>query len=369
MTRMNQGRIEIGGADTASRVETRASGGGAPSGGSPALSIVIPAYDEAGNVGPLLEEVRREADALGRSYEIVVVNDGSRDGTDRALDELARGDARIRVIHFASNFGQTAALAAGLEAATGDVIITMDGDRQNDPSEMRRLIEKLDEGHACVSGWRRDRHDDALRSFASRVANRLISKATSLPLHDYGCTLKAYRRDALDPSQLYGEMHRFLPVYVRARGGSVAEIVVRHRPRVVGVSKYGFSRIPRVLADLALVRLLFKYRTRPSHLFAKVAGYLFAAGALVGGYGVMRGLGKAPILDVPVLLAAVLGVGSLALVGIGLCCELVMRNHFYVLGRRPWRIARTVNLPDPAATGTVSDRTAPTAAVQGHAAL
>ncbi|MCG3129725.1 MAG: Dodecaprenyl-phosphate galacturonate synthase [Phycisphaerae bacterium] len=369
MTRLNQGRIETGGADSASRAETRAPGAAAPSGGSPALSIVIPAYDEAGNVGPLLEEVRHEADALGRSYEIVVVNDGSRDGTDRALDELARRDARIRVIHFASNFGQTAALAAGLEAAAGDVIITMDGDRQNDPSEMRRLIEKLEEGYACVSGWRRDRHDDALRSFASRAANRMISKATSLPLHDYGCTLKAYRRDALDPSQLYGEMHRFLPVYVRARGGAVAEIVVRHRPRVVGVSKYGFSRIPRVLADLALVRLLFKYRTRPSHLFAKVAGYLVAAGALVGGYGVVRGLGKAPILDVPLLLAAVLGVGSLILVGIGLCCELVMRNHFYVLGRRPWRIARTVNLPDAAGAASAQVRTSPAGSAQGGAAF
>lgn len=311
------------------------------------LSVVVPVFNEVDNVGPLIDEIRAEADRLGGPYEIVMVNDGSRDGTDLALDQLALRLSQLKVVHFSANFGQTAALAAGLEHARGDVVITMDGDRQNDPSEMGRLLAKLDEGYACVSGWRRDRHDKPLRSFASRVANRLIARATSLDIHDYGCTLKAYRRGALDSSQLYGEMHRFLPVYVKARGGDVAEIVVRHRPRVAGVSKYGFSRIPRVLADLALVRLLFKYRTRPSHLFAKVAAYLFVAAMFLALSALVQKMSGGVFFGGPLIMAAVLGSTSLLLVGLGLCCELVMRNHFYVLGRRPWHIARTVNVPAP----------------------
>lgn len=322
------------------------------------LSVVIPVFNEVDNVGPLIDEIRAEAERLGGPYEIIMVNDGSRDGTDVLLDRLAARLPQLKVIHFSANFGQTAALAAGLEHARGDVIVTMDGDRQNDPSEMGRLLARLDEGYACVSGWRRDRHDKPLRSFASRVANRLIACATSLDLHDYGCTLKAYRRGALDPSQLYGEMHRFLPLYVKARGGEVAEIVVRHRPRVAGVSKYGFSRIPRVLADLALVRLLFKYRTRPSHLFAKVAAYLFVAAMLLALVAVGQKLFGGVFFSAPLVMATVLGATSLLLIGVGLCCELVMRNHFYVLGRRPWHIARTLNLAAPSPDGS-SGQSAP----------
>lgn len=333
------------------------------------LSIVVPAYNEVDNVRPLSAEIRAAAEALGRAYEVIFVDDGSRDGTGELLDQLAADDARLKVVHFAANFGQTAALAAGLEAARGEIIITMDGDRQNDPAEMRRLLAKLEEGYACVSGWRRDRHDDALRSFASRLANRLISKATSLPLHDYGCTLKAYRRTALDPSQLYGEMHRFLPVYVKNRGGEIAEIAVNHRPRVAGTSKYGFSRVPRVLADLALVRLLFKYRTRPVHLFAKVAAYLFVLALLLACLAMLRWIKGGAFLDAPLVLAAILSVGSLLLVGVGLCCELVMRNHFYVLGRRPWRIVRTVNLQPGNEGETAPVASAGGAAPSGGAAL
>jgi hypothetical protein len=176
------------------------------------------------------------------------------------------------------------------------------------------------------------------------MANGLISKATSLRLHDYGCTLKAYRGDALDPTVLFGEMHRFLPVYVRARGGRVCEMVVRHHPRTAGRSKYGLSRTGRVLADLALVRLLFKYRTRPVHLFAKVGQYMVSAAVLFGLVALVGRLWKGtPLLGGAFLTAVVLCVGAVILVGVGLCCELVMRNHFHVLGRRPWRIERRLN--------------------------
>jgi len=319
------------------------------------LSVVIPVYDEIENVEPLTASILREADALDLRYEVIFVDDGSRDGTAAVLDRLAAEHRQVKVIHFAANFGQTAALAAGLEAATGAAVVTMDGDRQNDPADIGPLLARLAEGYGCVSGWRRDRQDSAIRRWPSVIANRLISKATSLPLHDYGCTIKAYRGDALDPSQLYGEMHRFLPVYVRARGGKVCEQVVRHHPRTAGRSKYGISRTARVMADLALVRLLFKYRTRPVHLFAKVAQYLVLTAAFFGLLGLLFWLFSAsPLLGTPFLAAVVLCVGALVLVGIGLCCELVMRNHFYVLGRRPWRIERTVNFQGSTpATGEV----------------
>ncbi|MHC4090169.1 MAG: glycosyltransferase family 2 protein [Planctomycetota bacterium] len=247
------------------------------------LSVVVPVYDEVDNVAPLTADIVREVQALHLDYEIIFVNDGSADGTTAALDELAAKYPNVKVIHFAGHYGQTAALTAGIEAAGGTKIVTMDGDRQNDPADIGPLLARLDDGYACVSGWRRDRQDTAMRRWPSIIANRVISKATSLRLHDYGCTIKAYRSNALDPSVLYGEMHRFLPVYVRARGGKVCEMVVRHHPRTAGVSKYGISRTARVLADLALVRLLFKYRTRPVHLFAKVAQYLVLTAVAFGG--------------------------------------------------------------------------------------
>ena len=322
------------------------------------LSVVVPVFNEVDNVAPLAADIVREVGALELRYEVVFVNDGSTDGTTKVLDDLAAKYPAVRVIHFAANFGQTAALTAGLEAARGASVVTMDGDRQNDPVDIGPLLAKLSEGYGCVSGWRRDRQDSAIRRWPSRVANRIISKATSLRLHDYGCTIKAYRRDSLDPSQLYGEMHRFLPVYVRARGGRVCEMVVRHHPRTAGQSKYGISRTARVLADLALVRLLFKYRTRPVHMFAKAAQYLVLTAVFFGLLGLVLWAARdAPLLGVPFLTAVVLCVGAFALVGVGLCCELVMRNHFYVLGRRPWKVERLVNFsraPAPGAGAAVA---------------
>lgn len=318
------------------------------------LSIVIPVHNEEDNVGPLAADLIREVVALNLGYEVIFVNDGSVDGTARALDELADRHPVVRVIHLAANFGQTAALAAGIEAASGQNLVTMDGDRQNDPADIGPLLAKLAQGYACVSGWRRDRQDTWIRRWPSMLANRLISEATSLRLHDYGCTIKAYRGDALDPSVLYGEMHRFLPVYVQARGGRVCEMVVRHHPRTAGTSKYGLSRTARVLADLALVRLLFKYRTRPVHLFAKAAQYLVLTAVLFGMLAAgLKIWGGAPLLGGAFLTAVILCVGALMLVAVGLCCELVMRNHFYVLGRRPWRIERRVNFT---AAGSSTDQ-------------
>ena len=242
------------------------------------LSVVIPIYDEADNVQPLVEDILREVSALDMSFEIILVNDGSRDGSGERLDAAAKAHPEVKVIHFAHNCGQTLALAAGMHEAQGRTIVCMDGDRQNDPADIGPLVEKLDEGYACVSGWRQDRRDTGLRQFVSRVANTIVGRITGVDVHDLGCTLKAYRADALEPRELFGEMHRFLAPYVAARGGRVAEMVVRHHPRTAGVSKYGMGRIARVVADMLLIQVLFQYRTRPSHLLAKMAQYMVVSG-------------------------------------------------------------------------------------------
>ena len=207
------------------------------------LSIIIPAYNEAANVGPLHESLVRSLDPLGQPYEIVFVNDGSLDGTDRALDAIAAADPRVKVVHFRRNFGQTAAMMAGIRYASGDVLIPMDGDGQNDPADIARLLDKLEEGFDVVSGWRQDRKDAPLaRNLPSRVANWLISRISGVRLHDYGCSLKAYRREVLKDVKLYGEMHRFIPILAHWRGARCAEVVTKHHPRRFGVSKYGLSR-------------------------------------------------------------------------------------------------------------------------------
>ncbi len=311
------------------------------------LSVVVPLYNERDNIHPLVEDLLRELDRMGRSHEIILVNDGSVDGSDEVLDQLAAGNPRVKVIHFAHNCGQTLALAAGMDESSGEVIVTLDGDRQNDPADIEPLLKKLDEGYACVSGWRRDRHDGGLRTFVSRVANRIINGLAGAPIHDLGCTLKAYRADALDPAELFGETHRFLPLFVMARGGRVGEIVVRHHPRTAGVSKYGFGRISRVVSDILLVRMLLKYRTRPSHLTARLAQSMVVAGLCVFLLGMILAWRFGGMFGwAGLFVACGLAVGAVIVTAIGWCCELVMRNRYWITGQRPWRIARRINF-DP----------------------
>jgi glycosyltransferase involved in cell wall biosynthesis len=315
------------------------------------LSVVIPIYNEADNVAPLVDDVLRAVRALGRRFELILVNDGSRDGSTERLDAAAAAHPEVRVIHFAFNCGQTLALAAGMHEARGAVIVCLDGDRQNDPADIGMLLAKLDEGYACVSGWRRDRQDTGLRRLVSRAANALIQRVAGVPVHDLGCTLKAYRAGAIDPRELFGEMHRFLPLYVVGRGGRVAELVVKHHPRTAGVSKYGFNRTARVIADLLLVRALFKYRTRPSHLLAKLAQYLVAAGGavFVGSLG-MQALTGWYVWPWGFLSALILGVGACVILSVGVCCELVMRSRYALGDRLPWVVARRVNFGPPEPT-------------------
>jgi glycosyltransferase involved in cell wall biosynthesis len=215
----------------------------APTRAPPEISVAIPIFNEELNIPILYERIRGSMDALGRSWELILVNDGSRDHSAERLDSVAATDGRVTVIHLSRNYGQTAALMAGLDHARGDIIVPMDGDLQNDPSDIGRLLAKLEEGFDVVSGWRRDRKDAAFkRNLPSRLANDLISKVSGVHLHDYGCSLKAYRRDVLEGVRLYGEMHRFVPIYAAWNGARVGEIEVTHHPRVHGESKYGLER-------------------------------------------------------------------------------------------------------------------------------
>lgn len=245
----------------------------------PEISVVVPLYNEASNVDALHGELTAVLRDLDRPYELILVDDGSTDGTFEALAALHGRDPRVVVIRFRRNFGQTAAFAAGFDRARGRVIVTLDGDLQNDPRDLPALVARLEDGFDIVSGWRRERADRWLtRRVPSQCANRLISLVTGVKLHDYGCSLKAYRAAAIKPVPLYGELHRFIPALASARGARIAEMVVSHRPRRSGASKYGLSRIGRVLLDLLLVKFLVSYATRPLRMFGP-------PGLLLGGAG------------------------------------------------------------------------------------
>jgi glycosyltransferase involved in cell wall biosynthesis len=232
------------------------------------LSIIIPVYNEADNIHPLHEKLSGTLDTLGRPYEIIIVDDGSKDQTAARLKEVAQADNRVKVIHLRRNFGQTPAMMAGIDAASGDILIPMDGDLQNDPADIPKLLAKLEEGYDVVSGWRKDRQDHPLkRNLPSRVANFLISTISGVHLHDYGCSLKAYRKEIIKGVKLYGEMHRFVPIYATWQGAKVTEVGVTHYPRVHGVSKYGFERTVKVILDLMVVKFLDKYAQKPMYLF------------------------------------------------------------------------------------------------------
>ncbi|HMP72634.1 MAG TPA: glycosyltransferase family 2 protein [Kiritimatiellia bacterium] len=240
------------------------------------LSVVVPVYNEEESVDTLCQSLHNALSGLGRTYEVVLVDDGSRDATWEKLKAMAAKLPGFHLIRFRRNFGQTAAMSAGFHAAQGDVIITLDADLQNDPSDIPLLLAKMEEGYDVVSGWRKDRKDTFInRKLPSMIANGLISKITGVDLHDYGCTLKAYRREVIKQVHLYGEMHRFIPALASWVGGSIAEVAVQHHPRRFGTSKYGISRTFRVILDLLTVKFLLHYSTRPIHIFGKIGG-LFA---------------------------------------------------------------------------------------------
>jgi glycosyltransferase involved in cell wall biosynthesis len=311
------------------------------------FSIVVPIYNEQENINELYGAIVTALDPIDPCYEIIMVDDGSRDGSFHALQRLASRDERLRVIRFRRNFGQTAAMAAGFDAARGDIIIPMDGDLQNDPADIPRLIEKLHEGYDVVSGWRNDRKDTFVtRKIPSILANALISSFTGVHLHDYGCTLKAYRREVLDGINLYGEMHRFVPALASQVGARVTEIPVRHHHRRHGVSKYGISRTVRVILDLMTVKFLLAYSTKPIQLFGKWGLYTLLAGFLSGGMTIYMKLfehlsmNRNPLL---ILTAFLLFMGVQFIV-LGLLGEVNARTYYEAQGKPIYVIREKVNL-------------------------
>ena len=294
------------------------------------VSVVIPVYNEEGNIDRLYQELTAALEDIGRDFEVVAINDGSSDRTYDMLNDVQAKDARWHIIHFRRNFGQTAAMAAGFDAARGEVVITIDADLQNDPRDIQRILDKFAKGFDIVSGWRQDRKEPLfLRRIPSMIANRLISRATGIRLHDYGCTLKAYHFDVAKGVQLYGELHRFIPALASQMGVRVAEIPVKDRARKWGSSKYGFSRTFKVILDLIAVIFLLSYFNRPLYVFG-------AAGILVGAVGSLLGLyltvfklltenkiGDRPLLQLSVLLV-VLGV---QFVSTGIVADMIMRTY------------------------------------------
>ncbi len=308
----------------------------------PEISVVIPLFNEQANVEPLLAELLAALSALERRFEVICVDDGSADGTFAALTRVVEREPALRVIRFRRNFGQTAAMSAGIEAARGDVIVPMDGDLQNDPADIGPLLAELERGHDVVSGWRRERKDREFgRKFPSRVANRLISAVSGVRLHDYGCSLKAYRREVLDGVRLYGEMHRFIPVYASWQGARVTEMVVNHRRRHTGRSKYGLERTLKVVLDLLVVKFLASFMTRPIYLFGG-AGLLALLCGLVafGAALVYKVTGRKDLVETPLpLLAVAFALAGIICLLMGLLAELVVRTYYESQGKRPYVIA------------------------------
>jgi glycosyltransferase involved in cell wall biosynthesis len=305
------------------------------------LSIIIPIFNEAENIGPLYAQLKAVLEGLGRSYEIIAVDDGSSDRSFAILQDLCTEDGHLKVIRFRRNFGQTAAFAAGFDHSQGEVVITMDADLQNDPADIPLLLAKVDEGFDVVSGWRVDRQDPFLsRRLPSMIANGLISQVTGVHLHDYGCSLKAYRREVVKGVQLYGELHRFIPALSSWMGVSVAEVPVRHHARRFGKSKYGISRTIRVILDLITVRFLLSYSTRPIQIFGGLGALSFGLGTAFGVYLAFvklvlgQDIGTRPLLQLAVLLMLV----GVQLVSMGLLGELVVRVYYEAQGKRIYMV-------------------------------
>jgi glycosyltransferase involved in cell wall biosynthesis len=293
----------------------------------PDLSVIVPLYNEEENVGPLYRAIIDALDPLGMAYEILFVDDGSRDATFAKAKQLAEGDPRLRVIRFRKNYGQTPAMAAGIEHAKGRVLVTMDGDLQNDPADIPRFLEKIDEGNDIVCGWRHKRQDKLItRKIPSVVANWIIGKITKVPIKDNGCSLKAYRADVIKSIPLYSDMHRFIPAMTSMAGTSVAELKVNHFARKFGVSKYGISRIYKVIIDLLVIKTLLAFSTKPMHLFAAVG----LASMVLGGsilFGAASGLYRGGSVDFMLASGGLLFlILSFYLILVGFLCELINKT-------------------------------------------
>jgi glycosyltransferase involved in cell wall biosynthesis len=314
------------------------------------LSVVIPIKDEKANLPPLHERLCAALDPTGLAWEAVIVDDGSIDGSFAVLEELAARDPRVKVVRLRRNFGQTAALQAGIDWASGDVIATMDGDLQNDPADLPRLLDKLGEGYDAVMGLRAKRQDHfVIRKLPSWMGNWLIRKVTGTPIRDLGCTLRVMRRELAESLPLYGEMHRYVAVLLQQSGARLAQVPVNHHPRTAGKTKYGLSRSVRVVLDLMTITFLGSYLTRPMHVFGLAGLVSMALGALVLAltYAMKLHSGIFMTGNPLLLLSAMLELVGVQFISIGLLGELLTRTYFESQGKTPYAVRNTLNLDAP----------------------
>jgi glycosyltransferase involved in cell wall biosynthesis len=318
----------------------------------PDVSVFLPVFNEEPNLLPLHAKLNEALKALGRSAEIVYVDDGSTDGSLKILSQLAEMDPRVRVVALRRNYGQTAAMAAGIDAASGKVLIPMDADLQNDPADITRLLDKLDEGYDVVSGWRKNRKDKMVtRKIPSMIANRLISWIGGVPLHDYGCSLKAYRRESLQDVRLYGEMHRFIPIYASWAGARVTEIPVEHHPRTMGKSKYGLSRTVKVVFDLITIKFMASYQTKPLYLFGWAGLLTFAISFLSALLACLMKWASWPhhadFVQTPLpIMAMVTLVLGVQLFLMGLLAEMLVRTYHESQAKPIYSVRQRIGFPE-----------------------
>ena len=298
-------------------------------GEKPEISLFLPVLDEEENLAPMHAKIAAALDELGRTAEVIFVDDGSTDRSLAILKEIAAKDDRVRVISLRRNYGQTAAMAAGIDAAKGEILIPMDADLQNDPADIKRLLEKLDEGYDVVSGWRKNRQDKLIsRKIPSQIANRIISWIGGVHLHDYGCSLKAYRRDVLQDVKLYGEMHRFIPIYASWAGARVTEIPVDHHARTMGKSKYGISRTVKVIFDLMTIKFMASYQTKPIYVFGTFGMLAFFLSLIAGIWAIVLKIEGTSFIQTPLPVVAVVMLAiSVQFFLMGLLAELLVRTY------------------------------------------
>src|SRR5258707_2282902 len=318
-----------------------------PTATTPDISVFLPVLNEEPNLRPLYTKLNAALEELGRPAEVIFVDDGSTDGSLAILRELAALDPRIRVVALKRNYGQTAAMAAGIDAAVGRVLIPMDADLQNDPADITRLLDKLDEGYDVVSGWRKNRQDKWItRKIPSMIANRLISWIGGVPLHDYGCSLKAYRRESLEDVRLYGEMHRFIPIYASWAGARVTEIPVEHHARTMGKSKYGLSRTLKVVFDLMTIKFMASYQTKPIYVFGMFGMAAMGLSVLAGIWATVLKVWKAVsfiLTPLPVITVVMLAIGVQFLL-MGLLAEMLVRTYHESQSKRVYAIKETIGI-------------------------
>ncbi len=312
------------------------------------LSLILPIYNEAQSLPELFDQIQATMKIIACPYEVIAVNDGSRDASREVLNTIAEHRPEIKVIHFRVNAGQTAAIHAGIDHATGDIIIPLDSDLENDPHDIIKLLAKMDEGFDVVSGWRKKRWENKkfLRKLPSIIANKFISTVSGVHLHDYGCTLKAYKADVIQGVNLYGEMHRFIPAYAARMGARVTEIEVAHSPRKYGKSNYGISRTIRVILDLLVLRFLYQYMDRPIQFFGIIGLFFSGVGVIAGIAAIaLRLFFDLHLVQTPLpVLSALCIIVGVQLITMGILAEMVMRTYYESQGKKAYLIKEKVNL-------------------------